>query len=51
MSIKEYFLSISLNKKLIGMMLFLSLILLSVLMFMYGQSEKVLLNQLESQTA
>ncbi len=51
MSIKEYFLSISLNKKLIGMMLFLSLILLSVLMFMYGQSEKALLNKLESQTA
>ncbi len=51
MSIKEYFLSISLNKKLIGMMLFLSLILLSVLTFMYGQSEKALLNQLESQTA
>ena len=51
MSIKEYFLSISLNKKLIGMMLFLSLILLSVLMFMYGQSENALLNKLESQTA
>jgi signal transduction histidine kinase len=51
MSIKDYFLSISLNKKLIGMMLLLSLTVISVLMFLYAQSEKALLNQLESQTA
>jgi signal transduction histidine kinase len=51
MSIKDYFLSISLNKKLIGMMLLLSLTVISILMFLYSQSEKALLNQLESQTA
>ncbi|HMK49049.1 MAG TPA: ATP-binding protein [Thermodesulfovibrionales bacterium] len=51
MSIKEYFLSISLNKKLIGMMLLLSLTVISILMYLYAQSEKALLNQLESQTA
>ncbi len=51
MSIKDYFLSLSLNKKLIGMMLFLSLILVSVLMFLYSQSEKALLTELENQTA
>jgi signal transduction histidine kinase len=50
MSLKEYFLSISLNKKLIGMMLFLSLILVSVLMFLYSESEKALLAELENQT-
>jgi nitrogen fixation/metabolism regulation signal transduction histidine kinase len=51
MSIKDYFLSLSLNKKLIGMMLFLSLILISVLTFLYSQSEKMLLKELENQTA
>lgn len=50
MSIKNYFLSLSLNKKLIGMMLFLSFILVSILLFMYSQSEKALLEELESQT-
>ncbi|MEW6052214.1 MAG: ATP-binding protein [Nitrospirota bacterium] len=48
---KDYFLSLSLNKKLIGMMLLLSLILVSVLTFLYAQSEKVLLEELEKQTA
>ena len=51
MSIKEYFLNLSLNRKLIGMMLLLSLILLSVLTFLYSQSEKVLYRELENQTA
>jgi hypothetical protein len=51
MSIKEYFLSISLNKKLIGMMLLLSFILISVLQFLYAHSEKALLGELEKQTA
>ena len=39
------------NRKLIGMMLFLSLILISVLTFLYSQSEKMLLKELENQTA
>jgi signal transduction histidine kinase len=51
MSVKEYFLSISLNKKLIGMMLLLSFILISVMQFLYAQSEKALLSELENQTA
>ncbi len=51
MSIKDYFLSISLNKKLIGMMLLLSIILISVMQFLYAQSEKALLSELENQTA
>jgi nitrogen fixation/metabolism regulation signal transduction histidine kinase len=51
MFIKDYFLSLSLNKKLIGMMIFLSLVLVSVLTFLYSQSEKALLTELENQTA
>jgi signal transduction histidine kinase len=51
MSIKNYFLNLSLNKKLIGMMLFLSFILVSVLLFLYSQSEKALLTEIENQTA
>ena len=51
MSIKDYFLSLSLNKKLIAMMLFLSFILVSILQFLYSQSEKALLIELENQTA
>ncbi|MBM4137058.1 MAG: HAMP domain-containing protein [Nitrospira sp.] len=49
--LKNYFLNLSLNKKLIGMMLFLSFILTSVLQFLYSQSEKALLTELENQTA
>jgi len=49
--IKTFFLNLSLNKKLVLMMLFLSSILLSVLFFLYWQSEKVLLNELGNQTA
>lgn len=51
MSIKNFFLNLSLNKKLIGMMLFLSLILVSVLLFLFSQSEKAMLTEIENQTA
>lgn len=51
MSIRNYFLNLSLNKKLIGMMLFLSLILVLVLLFLYSHSEKALLTEIENQTA
>jgi signal transduction histidine kinase len=51
MSIKDYLMSISLNKKLIGMMLLLSVTVITILMFLYAQSEKALTNELESQTA
>ncbi len=49
--IKTFFLNLSLNKKLVLMMLFMSSILLSILLFLYWQSEKVLLNELGNQTA
>ena len=49
--IRTFFLNLSLNKKLVLMMLFMSSILLSVLLFLYWQSEKVLLNELGNQTA
>ncbi len=49
--IKTFFLNLSLNKKLILMMLFLSFILLAALSFLYWQSEKALLNELGNQTA
>ncbi len=51
MFIKEYFLSLSLNRKLIGMMLLLSFILISILTFLYSQYERALLKELENQTA
>jgi signal transduction histidine kinase len=51
MSIKDYLMSISLNKKLIGMMLLLSVTVITILMFLYAQSEKALMNELENQTA
>src|SRR4030043_2450313 len=51
MSIKTYFLNLSLNRKLVGMMLVLSFILLSALTFLYSQSEKALFEELEMQTA
>lgn len=49
--IKTFFLNLSLNKKLVLMMIFLSFVLLSVLLFLYWQSEKVLLTELGNQTA
>src|SRR3972149_4818343 len=51
MSLKSYFLNLSLNEKLIGMMLFLSLILISILLFLYSRSETTMLAELEKQTA
>jgi signal transduction histidine kinase len=51
MSVRNFFLSLSLNKKLIFMMIFLSLVLVSVLLFFYSQSERALLAELEKQTA
>lgn len=49
--VRNFFINLSLNKKLVLMMLFLSFILLSILMFLYWQSEKVVLNELSNQTA
>src|SRR4030042_4557095 len=51
MSLRNFFLGLSLNKKLIFMMIFLSLILVSVLLFLYSQSERALLKELEKQTS
>ncbi len=51
MPVKKYLLDLSLNKKLIGMMILLSLILILVLLFFYSQSEKALLAEIENQTA
>jgi signal transduction histidine kinase len=51
MSIRNFFLGLSLNMKLIFMMIFLSLVLVSVLLFFYSQSERALLAELEKQTA
>lgn len=42
--------NLSLNRKLILIMLFLSFILISVLMFLYSQSEQTLFSELERQT-
>lgn len=51
MSLRNIFLGLSLNQKLIFMMIFLSLILVSVLLFLYSQSERALLAELEKQTS
>lgn len=48
---KSYFLNLSLNKKLIFMMLFLSVTLLSVLLVLHWQAERALLREFENQTA
>jgi signal transduction histidine kinase len=48
---KTFFLNLSLTKKLILMMLFLTAILLVTLITIYWQSEKNLMAQIESQTA
>jgi len=47
--LKDFFLGLSLNKKLILMMIFLSFILTSVLMMLYSQSEKAMLKAFEAQ--
>lgn len=49
--IRNIFLNLSLNNKLIAMMLVLSFTLIVILLFLYWQSEKDLLNQVGSQTA
>ena len=48
---KTFFLNLSLTKKLISMMLFLTAILLVTLITIYWQSEKNMMAQIESQTA
>jgi signal transduction histidine kinase len=48
---KTYFLNLSLNKKLIFMMLFLSTILLSILLILHWQAERALVREFESQTS
>jgi len=49
--IKYYLLKPSLNKRLVIMMLFLSMSLISILLFLYYQTEKVLYNEFERQTS
>lgn len=49
--IKKLFLNLSLDKKLIVMMILLSLILISATYFIYMQSEKEILKAIESQTS
>ncbi|MBI5408944.1 MAG: HAMP domain-containing protein [Nitrospirae bacterium] len=49
--IKHFLLKPSLNKRLVVMMLFLSLSLISMLLFLYYQTEKVLYNEFERQTS
>lgn len=51
MFLKDYFLSLSLNKKLIIIMVLLSFLLITVLQYLYAQSEEALLDELENQTA
>jgi len=49
--IKDFFLKPSLNKRLVLMMLFLSLSLISILVFLYHHTEKALYNEFERQTS
>ena len=49
--LKDKLFKVTLNKKLIAMMLFLSLSLISILVFLYYQSEKAIYNEFERQTA
>jgi len=49
--IKYYLLRPSLNKRLVAMMLFLSMSLISMLIFLYYQTEKLLYNEFERQTS
>ncbi len=51
MHLKNSFLNLSLNKKLIGMMLLLSFTLVTILMILYSQAERALLREFENQTA
>jgi len=49
--LKDFFLKPSLNRRLVLMMLFLSLSLISILVFLYYQTEKALYNEFERQTS
>jgi signal transduction histidine kinase len=49
--IKDYFLKLSLNNKLMLMMLLVFVSLLSVYIFLYAQTEKAMYNQFQKQTA
>jgi len=48
--IRDYFLRLSLNQKLVAMMLLLSLSLMTVYFFLYFQTEKAMYREFESQT-
>jgi signal transduction histidine kinase len=50
-SLREYFLGLSLNQKLIAMMLLLSLSLMSVYFVLYFESERAMYREFENQTA
>ncbi|GAB4387679.1 MAG: HAMP domain-containing sensor histidine kinase [Thermodesulfovibrionales bacterium] len=49
--LKEYFFKSSLDRKLVAMMLVLSLSLISILIFLYYHSEKALFNEFERQSS
>lgn len=49
--VRDYFLKLSLNQKLVAMMLLLSLSLMSVFILLYSQTEKAMYEELENQTA
>jgi signal transduction histidine kinase len=49
--LRDKIFKLTLNKKLIAMMLFLSLSLISILVFLYYQSEKLIYNEFERQTS
>ncbi|MDH4028639.1 MAG: cell wall metabolism sensor histidine kinase WalK, partial [Nitrospirota bacterium] len=48
---KDTFFRLTLNKKLVAMMLFLSLSLITMLIFIYDRSEKAIYSEFEKQTA
>ncbi len=50
-TVKDYFLRLSLNQKLVVMMLLLSLSLVSIFIILYSQTERAMYNEFESQTA
>lgn len=49
--VKDYFLKLSLNQKLVVMMLLLSLSIMSVFIFLYSQTEKAMYREFEERTA
>ncbi|MDA8082636.1 MAG: ATP-binding protein [Nitrospiraceae bacterium] len=49
--LKDYFLRLSLNKKLTLMMLFLSIVLMATYIFLYTQTEQAMYQEFEKQTA